>query len=89
MRSIHDDPQEKSGGSPGHIASSSLSATANKYPGLLAMPHSPLPKSCFHVPRKSDVHEDGGVYRAICRRCECDLVRTQASRKWYRSGMFG
>ncbi|MCE7795987.1 hypothetical protein LWE61_05355 [Sphingobium sufflavum] len=45
--------------------------------------------TCTHVPRKTAVQEEGGVYRAICRRCECDLVRTLASRKWYRSGLFG
>lgn len=44
---------------------------------------------CDHVPRKGDLHEENGVLRAKCRRCECDLVRTLASRRWYQSGLLG
>ncbi len=53
------------------------------------LPSSTRAAKCCHIPRKAGVRIEDGVSRATCRRCECDLIRTQASRKWYRSGMFG
>lgn len=59
------------------------------YQGATAMQMNIRLEGCSHVPRAQDVREEFGVYRSVCRRCECNLVRTLASRKWYRSGLFG
>ena len=29
------------------------------------------------------------IQRSVCRDCGCELVRTKAMRRWYRSGMLG
>jgi hypothetical protein len=55
-------------------------------------PSTPLrisPANCSHVPLPNSAREEAGIYRTTCRYCECDLVRTLVSRKWYRSGLFG
>lgn len=42
-----------------------------------------------HVPSRSSIRHDGDVRRARCRGCGCTLVRTLATRAWYRSGALG
>lgn len=41
-----------------------------------------------HRPNVTHATENNGVTRTFCRDCQCELVRTQASRGWYRSGIF-
>ena len=40
-----------------------------------------------HTPRQ--MQRDGALQRSRCCYCGCTLVRTAATRKWYRSGMMG
>ncbi|CAN5364533.1 hypothetical protein BH10PSE12_BH10PSE12_27790 [soil metagenome] len=41
-----------------------------------------------HRPDVTQTSESNGVARTLCRDCQCALVRTLASRSWYRSGLF-
>ncbi|QUT05937.1 hypothetical protein KFK14_23910 [Sphingobium phenoxybenzoativorans] len=49
------------------------------------------PALCASGRHRPDIHrtcDDDGVTRTHCLDCRCQLVRTLASRAWYRSGMF-
>ncbi|HEX7782463.1 MAG TPA: hypothetical protein VF509_06625 [Sphingobium sp.] len=41
-----------------------------------------------HRPDAARKSEYDGVTRTHCRDCRCQLVKTLASRGWYRSGLF-
>ena len=42
-----------------------------------------------HKPHRRMLHVEDGVQRTICQTCGCLLVRTLATRKWFRSGTLG
>lgn len=42
-----------------------------------------------HRARRVRLLFESGAIRSRCRDCGCDLVRTQATRRWYYSGPLG
>lgn len=53
--------------------------------------HVPSPECLAgnHRARRVRIRLDGGALRTTCRDCGCDLVRTQATRRWFYSGALG
>ena len=57
-------------------------------PGVVLAP----PRSCAegdHRPRRVRLSPGEEKLHTTCRDCGCDLVRTQATRRWYYSGSLG
>ncbi len=51
-----------------------------------------LPRTCAegnHRPRRVRLSLSETKLHTTCRDCGCDLVRTQATRRWYYSGTLG
>jgi len=46
------------------------------------------PATCRHDPVARTL-DPGGLERARCRRCGCDLRRLPVLRRWYRTGPMG
>jgi hypothetical protein len=40
-----------------------------------------------HRPKPASKRRDGDLQRSVCRGCGCTLVRTQATRRWFLSGV--
>lgn len=56
------------------------------------MPHREPPRACAagrHRARRVKLVFEDGAIRTTCRDCGCDLVRTQATRRWFYSGALG